>query len=211
MPAVGNESSHIFDGVTVRGGLALEGGGGSTYLSRFAAARTARDAALYAALNLLVETFPYNTAANQTAVTGTQAVMFAPVGFLAGDVITNIVTKVHVAGNTLTLQKFGIYSKAGVLLASTADVKANFLTTGIISSALTAPYTILADDGYYLAVLSVGTTTPTLLRTVGQTTVAGSIAGGSVGYGGTQASQSDLPAAATISFTTASTFWLAAN
>lgn len=139
---------------------------------------------------------------NANAVIGlvTQRMLLGIVPLRAGDVVTNVLSLVTTAGSSLTLVKFGLYSSAAALLASTADVKADFAGTGEKTAALSSPYTVTANGVYYLAVLGVGTTPPTL---AGFTLNSGTqeAVGDGVRLSGQQVSQSDLPSTATIAAT----------
>ncbi|MFE0472423.1 right-handed parallel beta-helix repeat-containing protein [Streptomyces sp. NPDC058947] len=77
--------------------------------------------------------------------------------------LSSIWLSVATAGATLTAGQnlLGLYSSAGVLLGQTADQSTAWTTTGVKQAALTTPYT--ATPGrYYLAILTNGTTPPTL-------------------------------------------------
>src|SRR4051812_10669111 len=86
----GNEANHTMDGLTVRGGLALQGDAGvQTYLNRDVAGMVARNAALLKGTGYYAETFPF--AASNTSLAGTSQTIYAMAcGLLAGDVVTNI-------------------------------------------------------------------------------------------------------------------------
>lgn len=133
------------------------------------------------------------------------------VELVAGDQITKIITYVGTAGATLTLVKVGIYSGTS-LVASSADNKANFTTNNVnVSTSLSATYTVPTTGGYYLAILAVGTTPPTLLAANhSDAALLAALAGGSA-ICVTQASQTDLPGTATWSVSAAKPLWLAAG
>lgn len=198
----GNESSHIFDGVTIRGGLALEGGGGSTYLNRDVAAHLARQIAVMRAQGYFAETF---TRAGQ--FTGTAAtsgtVYYTPIGLVAGDVVSSFTSQPNTGGSVLTLAKVGLYQPttagAATLLCSTASDHTNYQSAGVRTTLVTSPYTVLADGGYFIGGLWVGTTGPTLQR-CGLAVVSAALAGGVMGGAGIQAAQADLPATASITY-----------
>lgn len=192
----GNESNHQFDGATIRGSLAVannQGGVAAVDYDRFAC--LVRNAVSVRNQGFYAETIQRAAAASASAGT-TQVLYGMAIGLLAGDVVANMSVSQQTAGGTLTLVKLGLTSKAGVLLASSADVKANFGSTGVVTTAMSTPYTVLSDDIYYAAILGVGTTPPALLR--GHAGINGF---GAVGVGFpsavTMASQSDLPATAT--------------
>lgn len=115
---------------------------------------------------LIAETFPVGTStSNSTATAGSW--FGGIVGLRAGDVVTGL--GVIVAGNatTSTLVKLGLWSSAGTLLASTADQSASFnagAANRFQSAALSSAYTVTADGGYYLGIVCVGGTGPSLFR-----------------------------------------------
>lgn len=128
------------------------------------------------------------------------------VGLRAGDVITSMTYYcITSAGTGLTLVKMGIATKAGVVLATTADFHAS-LATGINTVALTTPLTITADDGYFFCFTSVGTTGPTLVRGVVTPITVPALNGGALRFSQT-AGQTDLVTFAPAAFTVG--FWLA--
>lgn len=211
MPSVGNETNHVMDGLTVRGGLALEGAAGQvSYLNRDVASMLARQSACMRDLGYYAET-GMRVAASASSVTITQRVYFVGIGLLAGDVVSNIIVACNTINNTPTLTRLGLYSQAGALLASTADASTPFGSTGLKVTAVTTPYTILTDDLYYLAFLNVAATGAALNRLNGGSSAFQASTGGVVPQGN-QDSQSDLPASATIT-ATANAFglWMAVS
>lgn len=84
--------------------------------------------------------------------------------------ITNLWCAVSVIGATLTANQsfMGLYNNSGTRLAVTADMSTDFTTTGVKSKALTVAQAV-GPGIYYVAVVSNGTTPPTLAR--GVTTV----------------------------------------
>lgn len=171
-----------------------------------AASVTSRADIAVAARGFVTEPYPLVTATNSTAL-ATQTLYAQLVGLKAGDRITSIVVAVSsVASLSITLAKVAVYSAAGTMLASSGDLSASlFSTTGLRSGLLSAPYTAPFDGGYYLALLVVGTTPPTLFRGMAQAVGA---LGSNPAASGTQASQSDLPAS--LSITQTSSIWTAA-
>jgi hypothetical protein len=188
----GNETNHILDGVTVRGGLAIEGAGGlTTYLNRDAAAFVAREAVRMRGQGYYAETLQKGSGNTQT-VTTSGTTYCVGIGLLAGDVVTNISVLLNTVPVAPTLTKVGIFTKAGTLLGASADASAAFATLGLRTTALTSPVTITADDYYYLAFLNVAGTGAALVRGGGGLNintyngVSGSFSAG------VQTSQSDL-------------------
>jgi hypothetical protein len=117
----GNETNHTLDGLTVRGGLAIEGVGGvKTYLNSDVASGLARQSLAMRNQGVYAETYPVMNSNGQT-ITTTGTVYGVGIGLLAGDVVTNLTSRVSLAGATVSLAKMGLYSKAGTLLCSSAS------------------------------------------------------------------------------------------
>lgn len=109
------------------------------------------------------ESFPRSVSPGSfTPAAGDQRAIL--VGLLVGETVTSLFHHVTVAASGLTLAKLGIWDASGNLLASTADVSAQFAALGVKGGALTAPWTCPADGGYYLGAVFVGGTPPALLR-----------------------------------------------
>jgi hypothetical protein len=157
---------------------------------------------------IVTESLP-QIGAVSTQLLVTQTVYFALVGVRKGDVLTNVVVDVAVAGSSLTLVKGAVYAADGTQLAVTADSKASFSSTGIKTMALSSPYTMPADGIVYLAILAVGTTPPTLLRGASQIGSTDPVGSGSR-PAGAQTGQSDIPTTATVG-TSSIGLWLAAS
>lgn len=81
--------------------------------------------------------------------------------------VTNLWCAVSVIGATLTANQsfMGLYNSSGTRLAVTADMSTDFTTTGVKSKALTVAQAV-GPGIYYVAVVSNGTTPPTLARGV---------------------------------------------
>lgn len=204
---LGNESNHSMDGLTVRGGLAVannSGGIASVDFDRFAA--LARQAVVMRAQGYYAETYP--RAASLVANGVTSGTLYAmAVGLIAGDVVANMTIGVSTLG-TMTLAKLGLYSKTGnTLLCSSADASVAFGSTGPKTLAMTTPYTVVADDIYYVGFLAVHTS---LQCYRGSTSTVTTFSGG-VGNGFAmqmaQGSQVDLPATATLAVSTSGISW----
>lgn len=171
---------------------------------------------------LLTEAYPMAAALNAlSALTAGQITMaLAGLSNGAGDVVTNIVVCIGTAavGTAPTMMKLAIVKKDGTVLAATANVNsdAKWLSTGYKAFALSSPYTVPADDGYYLAVLQVGafgTTQPQLIR-VGSNQAAGvtQLGSGTFIYASGGTGQTDITG--TLSVNSAGSgvsFWLGAN
>ena len=161
------------------------------------------------ALLLLGETLPVD-AATGTGITTGGTIEFGLVGLRAGDVITNVISSVTTAGVTLTIVRLGLYNTSGNRLAQTADVKADFASTGVKVEPLTATYTIPSTDGYYLAIITTGTTQPIFERGLSSSTMYNAIGSGVRRYA-IQAAQTDLTNPATLANTTTGGIWLAVS
>ena len=100
-----------------------------------------RDQILREAQGVKGENFTrYMGQASSLLVDGTVYYLLTP--FLAGDVVTNIIPSVATGGATVTLAKVGLYSAAGVKLASSADLGQDWASLGPRVNALSAPFTI---------------------------------------------------------------------
>ena len=87
--------------------------------------------------------------------------------------VTNILFHFTVAGATLTAgQCFaGLYTSAGVLIGTTADQAAAWVTGGLKTMALTVAQATTIDTFYYVAWYAVGTTMPTQTRLINSSSV----------------------------------------
>ncbi len=130
--------------------------------------------------------------------------------------ITNLGTAVTSAGSGLTVgQNFaGLYNSAGTRLGVTADQTTPWSSTSYKSMALTVPQAVTPGT-YYVALLSNGTTPPTILRNGSQSTGAINANLTAVDYRWSTGptAQTTLPASITMASRTISglTFWTAVN
>jgi hypothetical protein len=138
-------------------------------------------------------------------VSGT--VFFQAVGLLAGDLVSNLSIVVTGAGATTTLTKLGLYDSTGARLQTTANLTTAWESAGTKTHPLSAAYTVATDALYYVAVLFVGTTVPTLHAGSNTGNAASVIGTGTLAYA-TLAAQSDLPATAALSNSGAKGFWV---
>lgn len=166
------------------------------------------DGVFLRALGLVGETFNAMSINASLAMAG-GSVYFGLIPLRAGTVVTNIVTQVQTAGSGLTLVRLGLYSKAGVRLAQTADAAAAFASIGNKVTALTAPLVVPAEDGYYIAIIATGTTPPNLREGLAEADLYTAIGSG-VRRFAIQAGQTDLPATATLA-DSQNCPWLAAS
>jgi len=165
---------------------------------------------LLTAEGLLGQNYDRQLASNTSAlVSGTVYFMLVPLS--SSDTVTNISIAVTSAGSGVTLSKVGVFSKTGTLLASSADQGTGWQSTGIKTIPLSSPYTAAADDGVYLAIVCIATTTmPVLARASSQGTVNSPVGSGVRPYAA-QASQTDLPASAVLSATGGIAYWVGWN
>lgn len=102
-------------------------------------------------------------------------------GFQKGEVVTNVHFQITVAGSSVTLFKVGIWDSGGTLLASSADFSASVGSTGAKTVALSSTWTVPSDGAYYVGLVTVGGTAPTLLcGTTGITGYSGQAISGGV-------------------------------
>lgn len=114
------------------------------------------------------------------------------IGLAAGDIVTNLLLACSVGGSGYSgiNMKVGVYDKNGNRLRVSGDVSASF-GTGAITCALTTPLLIPTTDGYYIAVLAIASTMPTLYR--GSTTLGGgTFTGGTISAHARATAQTDL-------------------
>jgi hypothetical protein len=167
---------------------------------RLTAIPLARQQAMCNALGITSENYRA-TVANNSGAFPSQRIQGSLLGLCAGDVVTNLVFAVAVAaaGTAPTLIRCGLLDKTGKVLAVTADLSASAIWTTANAYAvapLSAPYTVPATDGYYVASVQNGTFGTTNLAVLIWTVTAGfdTAIGSGVPVGFNQDSQTDLPA-----------------
>ncbi len=163
---------------------------------------------------MIAETFPRQERAVSLVLVG-GVVYYTGVALYAGQVITNITVGITVKSVSATLAKVGLYSKTGTRLAlsSTQHVAWN-ANPGLytVPFAAAATYTVPTDDLYYVAVISVGGTPPSLLTattSTGVLSITTNVIGSGVPAYTAQTAQSDLPSPGSITagVTTAIACW----
>lgn len=163
------------------------------------------------AQGLIAETLPRAQAGLYVGGTVSGTLFAVGVPLLAGDVVSNLSIIVTAAGAAATLSKLGLYSKAGVLLASSVDQGTSWQSAGPKTVAMSTPYTVPTTDLYYVALLYVGTSTLAAFARgwgSGTTALIAAIGSGSLPFA-SQAGLSDLPAPATLVNTAAPlAFWM---
>ncbi len=116
---------------------------------------------------LLTEAFPLGSASTAGGTQSAVSIVNSTIaGFRASDVVTNIICLLTSEGGTLTSANLGLWDTSGNLLATTANLSTAFTTTSvagtIVVGALTSPYTITLDAGYYLGFVGIGNIGPKL-------------------------------------------------
>lgn len=156
----------------------------------------------------------YNYAEGTVSLMISGRVYFMNAGLEGGDLITNLHFNVTTAGITNTFIKGALLSKTGVKLAETADLVNGWVAAGIKVVPLVTPYSIPASDIYYVAVMAIGGTLPTLARQGNLGTAGLAIAPSATGVlrGGAMSSQTDIPDPVTIAAGTSPLYyWFAVS
>lgn len=139
------------------------------------------------ARGILGESVPYTVSMGQfipTSGNTNGTVQLSLVGLFAGQIVTNLICFVVVAGAALTFVKMGIYNKTGSLLGATAECSTSGgfnTTTGFKVIPLLAPIVIPNTDGYYVGFLQWGnlSTGATIMRGNSSTNSGSAIGSGS--------------------------------
>lgn len=135
---------------------------------------------------------------------GTVYFMLAP--FRMGEIVTNLHLHIGVGGGTVTLSKMGLYKTDGTRVALSADQGTGWQSATTKTAALTAPYTIPADGGYFIAfVAKASVSMPTLGSVAGSAVTA--VGSGAIPFL-TQAGQTDLPSPAVFANVGSTGFWV---
>lgn len=166
---------------------------------------------LLAAKGLLSDSGPaqfYGTA----STLATQTVQYCLLPLRGGMLISNVVIYVATAaaGAAPTTLQFGLYSGPLVRLAVSAneagDVK--YTTVGFKVIALTVPYLVPADGGFYVAPLQDGAYAGTPIQFGRTTTNADTALPGFLAITGNQTGQTSLPANGAITAGQGPCFWV---
>jgi hypothetical protein len=142
-------------------------------------------------------TQPSSLGSSATPTSG--AVRLSRIRLMQPATITNMNVIVGIAGSGLVAgQSFiGLYTTSGTLLSATADMSTDFATTGVKTKALTTPQSLAAGD-YFCAIVTNGTTTPSIVQEAGALSVAavnvGLTAGSNARFMGGPTGQTSLPA-----------------
>jgi hypothetical protein len=110
-------------------------------------------------------TFDPNVASSSGLLLVTGVIYIGAIPVRQAHTITNLWCHVTNVGSGLVASQsfMGLYSSAGTLLSATADMSGDFTSTGTKSKALTTPQAVVPGM-YYVAVVSNGTTPPSLAR-----------------------------------------------
>lgn len=159
-------------------------------------------------LGIITEPYPVGSASGTTAL-GTQQLLFDAVALIAGQVVTNVGWFQSVAGSGLTLLKTALADKTGKILAVSADSSASpGSANSYVALAMGSAYTVLTDDVYYLCLLPVGTTPPTVARGLNATGSGDHVPGSTIIRSGVLTAQTDFPAVgSSFSVATKGSFW----
>lgn len=157
----------------------------------------------------------FNPGTGETMSVPTSQVVYGQLlGLRAGDVATGIRLRIGVAaaGTSPTTARFGLANSAGTILILSGNVNtAAEWPIGPVKFAFTAPYTLLADGGYFPCFVvngTWGTTQPTLLKGSGATFNAMTALAGEAPIGFKWTSQADLPAVGSpLTFSTGTALW----
>lgn len=149
---------------------------------------------------LVAQNMDRQVAVSTLIMTGQRA-YYMLVPLRKGDIVSNVHLVVTTAGETMSLSKAGLYTRAGALLGASADQGTAWQSMGLKTAALASPVEVPATGAYYVALLANGGTLPTLMRSGLATHATVPIGSGATPYG-IESSLSDLPATATISHTT---------
>jgi hypothetical protein len=102
---------------------------------------------------------------SDSAALATGVLKLAAIALVEGDVVSTVSLKSGATAAVTPLnQLVGLYSAAGVLLAASADATtAAWAANTVKSFSMTAPYVVPQAGVYYVGILVVATTAPTLI------------------------------------------------
>lgn len=179
----------------------------------YTAPLTPREDILMAAQGLVAQNFDRQTAQAAAASTS-QTIYVSLIPCRAGTVITNLHIGVATTAGIGTATSFmGLYSRAFVRLAVTADLGTAFNSTGNKTAALTSPYTATTSDGIFGAVVGTNSTqSPSFARGSTSANLAAALGSGSVPFGTGGTGQTSLPTGPiTIVATNGIAYWMGAS
>jgi ribosomal protein S16 len=217
---VGNETNHVIQGLTVDGGLAINGGTTPTYLAGTSSGglnvngrSVSRYADLAGSRGLIAENYPAASCVSATVLTS-GTIVFTGFYFYKGEVINSIVVPVNTAmASSAGVHKVGIYqptsTTTATLLMASADQVAVWTTAGLYVTALTSQLVIPADGMYWIGIISVAGTPAAIVR-ANAALFTGRILNSTPPLAGALAGQTDLVASPTTISQTAGActcFW----
>lgn len=165
---------------------------------------------MLAACGLVAENFS-RAACSGTSQPPAGSLVAWAVGLYAGDVVTGIISEVATLGSP-TLVKTALCAVDGTQLAVSADDHLSYASTGLKPTAFAAPYTVTATGLYYLALVTVGGTSPTWVGGPGAFQLALPDRAGFAVQAARQSGRTDMPSPLVLSsgWGTLAPLWLAA-
>lgn len=164
------------------------------------------------AADIITQNYPA-TSGSAAGLMVSQTIYFGLLGLRKGDVITNILVNNFTVGTTTTSFWVALYDTSGTRLAMSNDLTTALdATTGPRELALSSPYTILQDGGYFAAALTINGTPAncvSLARASSSTVSHLPVTGGARQWSA-QTGQATPPASATYASTSFG-FWFGVN
>lgn len=166
---------------------------------------------LYRAQGTITQTWDRQVTRSTATVTS-QRVFYQSIALRAGEVITNIHVFIatQAGASSTTTAKVGLYDKAGNRLAVSANLTSAWESTGMKTHALSSPYTVPADDQYFIAILYDGSSAPVMNVAGGIANMGAVIGSGAIAYGAVS-TQTDLDSSETIASANSQNFWAAVS
>lgn len=154
------------------------------------------------AQGLIAETCERGNASGSQILT-VQRIQGRILGLRAGDLVTNLHCITSVTGAGAGYARMALFSTASAQLAVSGDANAAFIgAAGLLTIPLATPYTVLADGGFYVCVLTDLATTQPSLRAGPVFTASGVAIGSGSMPVVLQSSQASFPATATFTTST---------
>lgn len=148
--------------------------------------------------NLLAETFPRNTAANNTAV-ATGVEYQVGITLKPGTTVAKLLVEATAVGTAPTLLKMALRDVTGARLAISGDASGTNNATGVKAYSMLVAYPVVTWDMYYACFLWVGGAGISLVRGLGHS-IDTRAPGATYGHMGNVSAQSDIQTSATINF-----------
>lgn len=105
------------------------------------------------------ESFPLDSIPTGGRTSASGRVWYTPIGLDKGDIVTGFLTYHSTGGSNVTIYQFGLYSNAGVLLASSVNSVASALALYFQTLPMATPYRVTTEGNYFVGMLCVNTTT----------------------------------------------------